>query len=160
DLKPSNMLLTAEQQLKLVDFGLARQFSSNRTDPRALLGSLDFMAPEQSIDPSSVGTAADIYGLGATFFWLLTRQPPFPSEASVAKALYALQFSRPRRLRSLMPNAPKELDELIDQMLSRDTASRPPSPVSLMPVLAKFTTPTAPHWDIDPLTDSGQFSVE
>jgi response regulator RpfG family c-di-GMP phosphodiesterase len=160
DLKPSNMLLTANEQVKLVDFGLARQFTSNRTDPRALLGSLDFMAPEQSIDPSSVGTAADIYGLGATFFWLLTGHPPYASDASVAKALYTLQFTKPRRVRDLMPDVPAELDELVDRMLARDAAARPPSPLAIMPVLAKFTTPSAPLWDIDPLTDSTEFSFE
>src|SRR5213076_1801991 len=62
DLKPSNLLLTADGQVKLVDFGLARQLHSHRTDPRALLGSLEFMAPEQSIDPTAVGPAADVYG--------------------------------------------------------------------------------------------------
>jgi cyclic di-GMP phosphodiesterase len=160
DLKPSNMLLTANDQVKLVDFGLARQFTSNRTDPRALLGSLDFMAPEQSIDPSSVGPAADIYGLGATFFWLLTGHPPYPSDASVAKALYSLQFTRPRRIRDLMPELPAELDDLVDKMLARDASARPSSPLALMPVLAKFTTPSAPSWDIDPVTDSSEFTLE
>ena len=53
DLKPSNLLLTANDQVKVVDFGLARQVSSHKTDPRALLGSLEFMAPEQSTDPSA-----------------------------------------------------------------------------------------------------------
>src|SRR5262249_12316535 len=91
DLKPSNLLLTRYGQVKLVDFGLARQFSSRLTDPRALLGSVEFMAPEQSHDPSAVGRAADVYGLGATLFWLLTGEAPYPSTASVAAALRALQ---------------------------------------------------------------------
>jgi serine/threonine protein kinase len=58
DLKPSNLLRTAEDQIKLVDFGLARQFYSNRTDPRALLGSIEFMAPEQSVDPTRSSRAS------------------------------------------------------------------------------------------------------
>src|SRR5439155_2677727 len=74
DLKPSNLLLTADGQVKLVDFGLARQFHSNLTDPSCLLGSVEFMAPEQSIDPSAVEGKADIYGLGATLFWMITGQ--------------------------------------------------------------------------------------
>src|SRR5258707_937190 len=64
DLKPSNLLLTPGRQVKVVDFGLARQFSSRLTDPRALLGSVEFMPPEQSHDPSLVGKEADVYGLG------------------------------------------------------------------------------------------------
>ncbi|HLW66804.1 MAG TPA: serine/threonine-protein kinase, partial [Gemmataceae bacterium] len=63
DLKPSNLLRTEQNQIKLVDFGLAREFTSNRTEPRSLLGSIEFMAPEQSIDPTSVRGAADVYGL-------------------------------------------------------------------------------------------------
>jgi serine/threonine-protein kinase len=61
DVKPSNLLLSAQGQVKLVDFGLARRFVSRLTDPRALLGSVDFMAPEQSYDPSTVGKEADVY---------------------------------------------------------------------------------------------------
>src|SRR5256884_8159428 len=72
DVKPSNLLLDEQGRVKLVDFGLVRQFSSRLTDPRVLLGSVEFMAPEQSHDPSGVGPAADVYGLGATLFWLPT----------------------------------------------------------------------------------------
>jgi cyclic di-GMP phosphodiesterase len=156
DLKPSNLLLTADDQVKLVDFGLARGVHSNRTDPRALLGSLEFMAPEQSIDPTAVGPAADIYGLGATMFWLLTGQTPFPYEENVAKALAALQHDRPRRLRQFLPDAPAVLDDMIDRMLARDPTKRPATPLVVMPVLARFTTPTAAYWEIDPATDVGQ----
>jgi response regulator RpfG family c-di-GMP phosphodiesterase/tRNA A-37 threonylcarbamoyl transferase component Bud32 len=154
DLKPSNLLLTTDGQVKLVDFGLARQVRSQRTDPRALLGSLEFMAPEQSVDPSSVGPAADVYGLGATLFWLLTGQPPFPQHDNVAKALAALQHDRPRRLRQFLPNAPSELDDLIDRMLSRDPAKRPATPVAIMPILARFTTPGAPFSETDPALEA------
>jgi response regulator RpfG family c-di-GMP phosphodiesterase/tRNA A-37 threonylcarbamoyl transferase component Bud32 len=144
DLKPSNMLLTADNQVKLVDFGLARQFTSNRTDPRALLGSLDFMAPEQSIDASAVGPAADIYGLGATLFWLLTADAPYPSDSSVAKALYQLQFTRPRRVRDLKPELPQAIDDLVERMLARDPAKRPSSALSIMPILARFANEAGP----------------
>src|SRR5207247_2224099 len=72
DLKPSNLLLDANNQIRIVDFGLAREFQSNRTEPRSLLGSIEFMPPEQSIDPTAVRGAADIHGLGATLFWLVS----------------------------------------------------------------------------------------
>ncbi|HEY1381888.1 MAG TPA: protein kinase, partial [Gemmataceae bacterium] len=156
DLKPSNLLLTADGQVKLVDFGLARQVQSQKTDPRALLGSLEFMAPEQSIDPSAVGPAADIYALGATLFWILTGQTPYPQEENLAKALAALKHDRPRRLRQFLPEAPPELDDLIDRMLARDPARRPPTPLSVMPIMARFTTPTAAYWEIDPATDAAE----
>jgi response regulator RpfG family c-di-GMP phosphodiesterase len=138
DLKPSNLLLTGGGQVKLVDFGLARQFCSRLTDPRALLGSVEFMAPEQSFDPSAVGKEADIYGLGATLFWLLTGEPPYPFTRSTSAALRALQREEPRRLRALRPDAPEGLDRLVAQMLDRNPARRPPLPLAVMNALMPF----------------------
>jgi response regulator RpfG family c-di-GMP phosphodiesterase/serine/threonine protein kinase len=138
DLKPSNILLTSTGQAKLVDFGLARQFCSKLTDPRALLGSLEFMPPEQSHDPSSVGKEADIYGLGATLFWLIAGEPPYPIVRNVGAALRALQEQPPRRLRALRPDAPAELDALLAQMMERNPARRPASPLAVMNALMPF----------------------
>jgi response regulator RpfG family c-di-GMP phosphodiesterase len=138
DIKPSNILLTSAGQTKLVDFGLARQFCSRLTDPRALLGSLEFMAPEQSHDPSGVGKEADIYGLGATLFWLLTGQPPYPPVRQVGAALRALQQQEPRRLCELRPDAPEALDRLLVQMMDRNPAQRPTSPLAVMNALTPF----------------------
>src|SRR5262249_41587975 len=109
DVKPSNLLLTqapegqSAGQVKVGDFGLCRQFCSRLTDPRALLGSVDFISPEQSHDPSAVGAEADIYGLGATLFWLLTGEPPYPRAATLSAALRQLQNNPPRRVRELRP---------------------------------------------------------
>jgi response regulator RpfG family c-di-GMP phosphodiesterase/serine/threonine protein kinase len=151
DLKPSNLLLTTDHEVKLVDFGLARQFYSNKTDPRALIGSIEFMAPEQSRDPTAVSARADIFGLGATLFWLLSCQTPYPQESSIAKALKALQTQTPRRLRELLPGAPRELDELLARMMARDPAARPPTPLSVMPILARFAATARPE-EIGPPT--------
>jgi response regulator RpfG family c-di-GMP phosphodiesterase len=143
DIKPSNLLLTAAGQVKVVDFGLARQFCSRLTDPRALLGSVEFMAPEQSHDPSAVGKEADIYGLGATLFWLLTGQAPYPFNPSVSAALRALQQDEPRRLRDLRPDVPEELDALVARLLDRNPARRPLLPVAVAHALTPFVLPPA-----------------
>jgi response regulator RpfG family c-di-GMP phosphodiesterase/serine/threonine protein kinase len=145
DLKPSNLLLTTDREVKLVDFGLARQFYSNKTDPRALIGSIEFMAPEQSRDPTAVNARADIFGLGATLFWIVCGQTPYPQESSIAKALKALQTQTPRRLREFLPDAPRELDELLGRMMARDPSARPPTPLSVMPVLARFAATARPE---------------
>jgi response regulator RpfG family c-di-GMP phosphodiesterase len=138
DLKPSNLLLSKNGQVKLVDFGLARQFCSRLTDPRSLLGSVEFMAPEQSHDPSAVGKSADIYGLGATLFWLLTGQPPYPFAKTVGAVLRKLQQDPPRRVRELKPDVPAALDELVAHMLDRDPTRRPAAPVEVMHALSPY----------------------
>jgi response regulator RpfG family c-di-GMP phosphodiesterase/tRNA A-37 threonylcarbamoyl transferase component Bud32 len=138
DLKPSNILLTLSGQVKLVDFGLVRQFSSQLTDPRVLLGSLDCMAPEQSHDPSAVGKPADLYGLGATLFWLLTGHPPYPPVGSISAALRQLQREPPRRVRDLRPEVPAELDALVERLLERNPALRPPRPIAVARALEPF----------------------
>src|SRR5207248_7266802 len=117
--------------VKVVDFGLARQFSSVST-PQGLLGSVEFMAPEQSRDASSVGPPADIYGLGATLFWLLTGDLPHAPQPTLVAALKALQEEAPRRLRSLRPDVPEALDRLVGQMLDRNPSHRPESPLAVM----------------------------
>ena len=141
DIKPSNLLLTASNQIKLVDFGLARQFSSRLTDQRALLGSVEFMPPEQSYDPSLVGKEADIYSLGATFFWLLTGEGPYPYMPHVGRALHLLQTDPPRRLRELRPDVPEELDRLVARMLERNPDNRPRSPLAVVNALRPFAMP-------------------
>lgn len=95
DIKPSNLLLTDAGRVKLVDFGLVRHMCSVLTSPRMLLGTVEFMAPEQSVDPSTVGSQADIYGLGATLFWLLTGEAPYPPARSLAEALQLLRDTPP-----------------------------------------------------------------
>ncbi|HEV2946775.1 MAG TPA: protein kinase [Gemmataceae bacterium] len=150
DLKPSNLLLTRQGQVKLVDFGLVRQFSSVMTSPRVLLGSVEFMSPEQSRDPTTVGAQSDIYGLGASLFWFLTGELPFPRVKSLAAALRALQQERPRRLRTLRPDAPEELDDLVDRMLDPDPERRPTMPITIMNALTPFCTrPTDSVLDLE-----------
>lgn len=143
DVKPSNILLSSSGQVKVVDFGLARQFDSRMTEPNSLLGSIEFMAPEQSRDPTAVGGSADIYGLGASLLWLLTGELPYPPQRTLADMLRVLQNKAPRRLRDFRKEAPAELDELIAQMLDRDPAKRPAMPVTVMNALSKFAAPTA-----------------
>jgi putative two-component system response regulator len=138
DIKPSNLLLTATGQVKLVDFGLAREFTSRLTEPGVLLGSVEFMPPEQSLDPSAVSKAADIYGLGATLFWLVTGHPPYPSTRNIGSAVRSLQHDQPRRLRQLRPEAPEALDDLLARMLDRDPARRPESPLAVLNALTPF----------------------
>jgi CheY-like chemotaxis protein len=149
----------------VVDFGLAHEFCSHLTDPRALLGSVEFMPPEQSHDPSAVGPEADVYGLAATMFWVLTGEPPYPYSPNIGSALRALQRESPRRLSELRPDVPRELDELMARILSRDPSARPtPLAVSTaMESLARRDGPsvaaTAPFAGDDPALASRRVLV-
>lgn len=140
DVKPSNMLLTKAEQVKLLDFGLVRQFALRMTDPKALLGTVEFMAPEQSCDPSAVSSHADIYSLGASLFWLLTGEPPYAQVRSVNEALKQLQHASPRKLRQLRPDAPPNLEALMDRLLERDPMRRPSMPIAVARYLQPFTS--------------------
>jgi response regulator RpfG family c-di-GMP phosphodiesterase/serine/threonine protein kinase len=165
DIKPSNLLWVQQSSpagddlagalvwghIKLVDFGLAHQFTSQLTDPRALLGSLEFMAPEQSLDPSDVGPEADVYGLGATLFWLLCGEAPYSYTPNLGAGLRALQNEPPRRLSALRPDVPKELDDLIDQMLSRDASLRP-TPLGVATALASLSIASRPSRAVRPIS--------
>src|SRR5207248_2321678 len=104
-------------------------------------GTLDYMAPEQSHDATAVGVEADIYGLGATLFWLLTGEPPYPPTQNLAEAVRQLQQTRPRRLRTLRPDVPEELEALLDRMLDPDPARRLGQPLTVMNTLLPFSAP-------------------
>src|SRR5439155_25368075 len=73
-------------------------------------------------------------------FGLLTGETPYPPTRSVAEALRLLQHGQPRRLRTLRPDAPQKLDNLIDRMLQRDPTKRPALPITVMNALLPFTT--------------------
>jgi serine/threonine protein kinase len=139
DIKPSNLLLTRDQQVKIVDFGLARQLSKRMTEIGTMLGSIDYMPPEQSLDASAVGTAADIYGLGATLFWLLTGEPPYPRVKQLSDALTALRQDPPRTATSLRDDVPPELEAILQSLLDRDPTRRPALPLTVARALLPFT---------------------
>src|SRR6185369_2329471 len=102
------ILVTPEDQAKLLDFGLSRCFDTRMTQPGTILGTIDYMAPEQARDASTVDIRADIYGLGGTLFWCLTGRLPFPSNKSAAENLLRRMDQPPPSLRALNPDTPAE----------------------------------------------------
>lgn len=142
DVKPSNVLLTADGRAKLSDFGLARHPASNRTPRPGMIGSIEFMAPEQLADPTTAGPPADVYGLAASLFWVLTGQLPYPQADSLAKAAAAITGGPPRRPRDVRPDLPPELDALLAKMMSRNPAARPTA-AQAAAELGRFAHPLA-----------------
>lgn len=138
DIKPSNILVTAENQVKLLDFGLAMHFRNRMTDPGTLLGTIDYMAPEQARDASSVDVRADIYSLGATFFWCLTGQVPFPAQKGLLQDLVARVTEAAPSVCSIRPELSADLDKVVLRMMALEPADRFPTPQSVNRALLRF----------------------
>ncbi len=142
DIKPSNVLITGETQAKLLDFGLARHFHHRLTEPGTVLGTIDYMAPEQAQDAATVDIRADIYGLGGTLFYCLTGRPPFAVQDHVARQLMLRQTQKPPSLRSFAPNVPVELEALVHRMMAARPEDRFATPQAVTKALLPFARST------------------
>lgn len=135
DLKPSNLMLGREPdgsvRAKVLDLGLALMPESENdtaiTDPTLLLGTLEYMSPEQAGETTGITHLADIYSLGATLYRLLTGTTPFngPQYRNPARRLLALTVDDAPSIRTQRDDLPAELATLVDCMLSRNSDQRP-----------------------------------
>ncbi len=138
DIKPSNILITPKEQAKLLDFGLVRHFRHRMTEPGTVLGTVDYIAPEQAHDASMVDIRADIYGLGGTLFWCLTGRPPFEPCGNLAQEMALRQTQPPPSVRSWRAEVPAELDAVLARMMACSPADRYPTPQTVMNALLPF----------------------
>jgi WD40 repeat protein/serine/threonine protein kinase len=141
--------------IKILDFGLARFASEvtpegeelaeaaastpegSVTSAGMVLGSADYIAPEQADDPHAADIRADIYGLGCTFYFLLTGQPPFP-EGPVTQKLRAHREQAPTSVTTLRRDIPARLEPILDRMLAKEPARRYQTPAEVAQALATF----------------------
>jgi serine/threonine protein kinase len=150
DVKPGNILVDRTGRVKLLDMGLARFFLDEQDDltrqqeSQLVLGTADYLAPEQALDSHGVDIRADIYSLGVTFYFVLTGVSPFRG-GSLAQKLIRHQVMQPDPIRSLRPEVPEELAAVLARMMAKDPARRHQCPAEVVEELAPWTrTPIAP----------------
>jgi serine/threonine protein kinase len=143
DIKPADILVDRGGGVKIIDMGLVR-FSGDEAAvltaryDEVVLGTPGYMAPEQALDPHRVDIRADIYSLGATFYFCLTRYTPFQGGTAAQKLIW-LQTRQPQPIRQLRPKVPEGLAALIGRMMAKDPALRPQTPQEVADALAPYT---------------------
>src|SRR5580692_7697628 len=128
DIKPGNILIDRTGVVKILDMGLARFFHDEddvltKKYDENVLGTADYLAPEQALDSHSVDIRADIYSLGATFYYTLTGRTPF-AEGTIAQKLIWHQTRQPKAIRTLRPEVPEGLVAVIEKMMAKDPGQR------------------------------------
>ena len=128
DVKPGNLMIDASGTVKLLDMGLAlidddALTSLTITHDDGVLGTADYLAPEQAIDSHIVDGRADIYGLGCTMYYMLTGHPPFP-EGTLAKRIVMHQKAPPDPIRIARPDIPSDLEDICMRMLEKKRRDR------------------------------------
>jgi response regulator RpfG family c-di-GMP phosphodiesterase len=141
DIKPSNIIVTPEEQAKLLDFGLSRHVPTRLTQSGTVLGTIDFMAPEQARDASTVDIRADIYSLGGTLYWCLTGRLPFSTAGTEMEVLIRRLTQQPPSLRAVMPDLPATLEAVVRKMMALEPEDRHATPQEVMSALLPFLRP-------------------
>jgi serine/threonine-protein kinase len=148
DIKPGNLMVARSRSdgppiIKILDFGLAR-FESDRdhttrlTQLGQIVGTVDYIAPEQSQNARMVNIRADIYSLGCSLFYLLTGNPPFPGD-DAAEKISARVLGDVPSVRKSRPEVSADLDRIIAKMTARHPKDRYQMPAEVAEVLEPYT---------------------
>lgn len=129
DIKPANLLLDEHDQVKLSDFGIAKLFGDTNITAGGVLGTVDYMAPEQA-DGNQPTPRCDLYSMGAVLYALLAGHPPFRGK-TVAEVLQKLRYDDPAPISRINSEVPQELESIIHQLLEKEPSDRIPTALAL-----------------------------
>lgn len=152
DIKPGNLLVDSSGQVKILDLGLVSAFDEKSDDSLTVdqdqLGTVDYIAPEQAVDSKNVDARADIYGLGATLYSVMTGRILFPDK-STAQKLLMHQTTDPEPIANLVQGIPPELAAIIGKMLAKKPEQRYQSAQEVAAALKTFAAPLSPPYELN-----------
>ncbi len=143
DVKPENIVVDDHNLVKLLDLGLALldegafAIQGSMADEDKILGTADYLAPEQALDSHNVDARADIYGLGATLYFCLTGKPPFPF-GTISERLLAHQKKEPASVFNERPDAPVDLVEICKKMMEKKPENRIQSAAQVAEIMKQW----------------------
>ncbi len=140
DIKPGNLIVDKAGTLKILDLGLARFFheeneSITQKYDETVLGTADYLAPEQILDSHSVDIRADVYSLGTTLYYCLAGKAPF-AEGTIPQKLIWHQTRQPKSIRRVRPEVPAALEAVLMKMMAKDPNERYQDPKEVVQALA------------------------
>jgi len=145
DLKPSNILITPNDHAKVLDLGLALIQGELPTDRAVVggqgyvVGTMDYIAPEQAEDAAKVDARTDVYSLGCALYFALTGRPPFPG-GSILEKIVRHRTEEPVPAQKLSPNIPAPFAQFLKRLMAKKPEDRPASCDALRAELLKWTT--------------------
>jgi serine/threonine protein kinase len=145
DLKPSNIMVTPKDHAKVLDLGLALMEGEATNDREVvggqgyIVGSFDYLAPEQAEDAVKVDGRADIYGLGCALYFALTGRPPFPGGTNREK-VRSHRLEEPVPIVTLNPKVPPDFNRLVRRMMAKEPDKRFPSAAAVRQELLAWTS--------------------
>ncbi len=141
DIKPANLLVDRRGGVKILDLGIVRvegeESITQMVDEQLILGTIEYLSPEQAVDSHHVDIRADLYSLGATLYFLLAGQPPFADGSTRAKLL-RLHSVAPEPIQTHCPEIPDGLAAIIHRLLAKAPDDRYPTPRAAAAALAQW----------------------
>jgi serine/threonine protein kinase/formylglycine-generating enzyme required for sulfatase activity len=165
DIKPANLLLDSEGTVRILDMGLARiepvgdaAPQAELTNTGAVMGTVDYMAPEQSLDTKSADGRADIYSLGCSLFYLLTGKTTYPGDTLVKKILAHREQPIPS-IQAIQTDVPELVEAVFSKMVAKRVEDRYQTMSEVIAVLEQYLKGHAPSVSADQslstLSDTG-----